>query len=337
MLMMKRWGRIGVIIVGLGVCLLPSSLTLAATVPTFAGYHWPTHQTWQYQADLTDTINAQVSLPGTSASSESSAGSSTTPVAIKEIEHWAPVISMRTAGVKAGGLFVQVTFARAPLTLRVDAPQLGADQGQSFSLPALTVEGRLTVQGRWKIIEPLTAEGAMPSGLTAKALVPLATSDSNFMPPVPQTGWISGKSFVHNITLNPQAVLSSNLTQTSDAELQGVAWMVATRVSPERNVKGNWMVTSQANTPTPLTATVTSTVAKVGTVHMKVSLSVQGSSQVILSGSLGGLFKRQESQETVAVTEVGSVSTSAKAAPQSMNETAKETMDWSVSPLSPSH
>lgn len=322
----------GVILTGMVAFFALGAVASAASAPTFSGYSWPMHQHWQYQTDLTNAVSAQLLVPNQDLS-RSTTGSGMTQVTVKETEHWMPELTIRTGGIQAGGMFVELTLAKAPLLLSVAAPQMGADQGQSLAMPALTVEGRLTRDGQWTIIKPLTAEGALPSGVSAKALVPMATTNSNFVPPVPALGWLSGQSFTHDVSLDPTTLLASLLSGDSATVVKGGDWTVASQVTPTLNSKGNWSVVSQANTPSPLTASFRTTVANEGLVKMKVAMTVDGSSQIILSGALGGLFRHQVSDETVTVKVQGSVYSAKTKTASPVNESLTERLAWTVSPL----
>ena len=321
--------RSGSVALGLAVLLALGGVSSAAGVPHFSGYNWPQHQSWQYQSDLSAVVQAHVTPPQQTANSSTSV-STPAVVTVHETEHWAPMLTIRTGGVKDGGLFVELTFASAPLAATLAAPQLGGDRGQTVSMPSLTIAGRLAPNGHWTVIRPLTADGALPSGFTPTALVPMAMSGSSLVPPVPTAGWVSQKSFIHHVAINPAQLLSSSLPGGTGTKVKAKKWLLASHITPVLNAKGNWAVIAQASTPTPLTMEFGISLGTAGSVKMHLAMTVAGSSDTILSGASGGLFKHEQTNETVTIRETGTVSS--QGATKALDQYLKERVHWVIKP-----
>jgi hypothetical protein len=314
------------IVVSVGSALALLALVGATAVPnsSFPGYHWPEHQSFSYATSLTNMLAAQVAVPNSELSKTAKSG--TTAVALTEVEDWAPPMTVRTGGVKDGGLFVEVTYAASPLTVRVRAPQPDEDQGQSVSIPALTTEGRLSPNGQWTVIQPLTAEGPMPDGISPGSFVPTAQNHHDWMPPVPARGWVSGQSFIHQVTINADSLAKSALSSASAVTISAKPWRVPTTVTPQLNAHGNWELTLDGDTPTPLEARVTANVAGEGSVSFALALTVKGTNQLTLLSQEGGLLKHQDENETLTM----STQAAGTKANASLNEHLKETLSWII-------
>ena len=303
--------------------------TLAASA-TFSGYRWPQHRSGPYQASVTNALWAKLLVPKRDLPSASQSASGSTDVTVKESESWSPRLTMRTGGVKPGGLFVALSFAQAPLSVSLNAAKLGEDAGHRLVMPAFTVTGRLSSQGKWTLFRILTRPGAaLPPGVNVRVLLPMAAKPAQWLPPVPRAGWISGQSFIHRITVSPAQLLSVPALGASDAVVTGGPWTIVAKVSPRLTTQGNWDVMSKVEPSAPLKASIR---AKVGTdtVSTKVSLTLSGSNQVILSPR--GRLKHQHAKETVAITQTTNGAGPSSKSVLPLTEQLSERLNWTLSP-----
>ena len=66
------------------------------------------------------------------------AASNLANVTVKASQSWSSRFTMRARGVKPDGIFVSLTFAKAPLLVSLTAPKWGEDAARRLVMPAFS-------------------------------------------------------------------------------------------------------------------------------------------------------------------------------------------------------
>jgi hypothetical protein len=289
------------------------ALPAQAAEPVLTGYAWPEHTQWSYRQTVDQTMAIRVVAPESllTPTGGYSATATTESETFRIVMRFHAPVSIRTGAVKDGGLYVQMVVASAPLSTTITGPGIGT-QAETATAPSLTISGRLASNGDWIPIAVTAHGGNLPGGGgELKSLIKsgLMGRGSLLVPIVPKTGFQVGRMFHRTILSNPARLLNSALDGVGlTTPVKAGTWALSSVNTPSLNAKGNWVIMSRIDTPTPLTASFSITIPDVGKGRVTMTDAMTGDVRTVLDRDEGGRLLRSIQEASVTGQEVDTFS-----------------------------
>ena len=282
----------------------------AATVPTFSGYHWPTHLDRTYQANFRVMIQVAATLP------KVSNGTVTM--------QWQPQIAFSTGQRTAQGILMTLRYAKAPLTVKWRAPNTNA-RIQSVQVGPLFVKGIFQSDGDLRVTRSDFSKMTQPIDSYLKPFLP--TNKVPILPRVPKVGWTAGRGFLAPYTVPPMPMAGMHFSTVKTSYSHVGEWIVP-KVGHH-----HWQVDITAHMTHPVEVTGTLTNGS-STMRVHETIGTRVSGRYYLNGQLGGLLKGQAGSGSWTARVVGTSPTSNGTTPI-LAETIHMTVHNVIRPLRP--